>query len=114
MRRATPFPLRRWAGNHSRPALKVVGYAADFKAAGGAGFKLFHTREELTNHLALVRVRTEDEQLSSFWDQIGDFFGDVWEGIKNGLIAISDVVVDVANKVADFTVQIGEKIVQGV
>ena len=90
----------------------VVGYAGSFDAAGGAEFKVFQTQEELMKHLALVRGA--EGELGSFWDDVSHFFGDVWEGIKNGLIKISDFVVSVADKVANFTVQIGEEIAQGV
>lgn len=89
----------------------LVGYAASFNGAGDAEFKLFHTQEDLEQHLAAVRGGNE---LGGFWDDIAHFFGDVWEGIKNGLIKIADFVVSVADKVANFAVQIGNEIAQGV
>jgi len=91
----------------------VVGYAGSFQGAGSGDFKLFHTPEELASHLAMVRGGAAGE-LGSFWDDISHFFGDVWEGIKNGLIKIADFVVSVADKIANFTLQIGNEIAQGV
>jgi len=91
----------------------IVGYAGSFNGAGGAQFKVFHSQEELAAHLAKVRGGNVGE-LGSFWDDVAHFFGDVWEGIKNGLIKISDFVVSVADKIANLTVQIGNEIAQGV
>jgi hypothetical protein len=95
------------------PPSGVVGYAGSFNGRSGAEFKVFHSSEELQAHLALVRGGAEGE-LGSFWDDIADFFGDVWEGIKNGIIAISKFVVDVTTKIANFTLQIGQQIAQGI
>jgi len=50
----------------------------------------------------------------SIWTDIGDFFGDIWQGIKNGVIKVVSALVDVANKVAHFVVQIGKDIVSGI
>lgn len=96
-----------------KPVPGVVAYAGRFHGAGGAEFNVFHTREELQDHLARVRS-VESHAAASLWDDISHFFGDIWEGIKNGIAKIADFVVDVAHKVVDFTVHIGEEIAQGV
>ena len=91
----------------------VAGYAGSFNRATGAEFKILHTTEEIQAHLALVRGSIQGAP-GSFWDDIAHFFGDIWEGIKNGIIAISNFVVDVARKIANFTLQIGAEIAKGI
>lgn len=53
-------------------------------------------------------------ELGGVWDDITQFASDVWQGIKNGLIKIKDALVDVGQKIAHFTVQIGDWIAKGV
>ena len=95
------------------PPPDIAGYAGSFDGTSGGEFKLFRTREELQAHLARARVGAPGE-LEGFWDEISHFFGDVWEGIENGIIAISKFVVDVGTKIANLTLQIGQQIAQGV
>jgi hypothetical protein len=95
------------------PPLGIAGYAGSFGGTSGVEFTVFRTPAELQAHLALVRGGTAGE-LEGFLDEISDFFGDVWEGIKNGIIAMSDFVVDIATKIANFTLQIGQEIAQGI
>ncbi|MEU6235958.1 hypothetical protein [Kitasatospora sp. NPDC047058] len=72
-------------------------------------FTVLRTQEELAHALGEA-----DGEPESFWSDIERWAGDVWEGIKNGLIKIADTIVDVVNKIATFTVQIGEEIAKGV
>jgi hypothetical protein len=50
----------------------------------------------------------------SVWSDIEHFFGDVWAGIVNGVIALGEIVVDAVNKLAHVTLQIGDEIAKGI
>lgn len=95
------------------PPVGIAGYAGSLNEANGAEFTVFRTPEELQAHLTLLHGGAEDEP-EGFGDELSDFFGDVWEGIKNGAIKIWHFAVDVADKVAHFVAQIGKEIARGV
>jgi len=83
----------------------VYAYAGNFREGT---FRTFATQEEL---LAALGAPAEPD---SFWSSIAHFFGDIWEGIKNGVMKIVNFVVTVADKVANFVLQIGNAIEQAV
>ncbi|MEU9312122.1 hypothetical protein [Streptomyces sp. NPDC048256] len=91
----------------------VAGYRLQTTSPGGGNagprFTMLHTPEELARALA-----EEGGRPGSFWNAIERWTGDVWEGIKNGLIKIADVVVSAIDQVARFTLQIGEEIAAGI
>ncbi|MFG2292308.1 hypothetical protein [Streptomyces sp. NPDC048603] len=72
-------------------------------------FTILRTPEELAR--ALSEAGGEPD---SFWSDIERWAGDIWEGIKNGLVDIVDAVVDAATAIATFTVQIGDEIAKGI
>jgi len=49
---------------------------------------------------------TGDAAMDDITHSIDSFFGDIWEGIQNGLIAISDFAVDVANDAVSLTMKV--------
>ena len=95
-----------------KPPSGIVGYS--FSLSGNQPrFTLHRTREEFDVYLATMS-ESKEAGLGSIWDDIGKWAGDVWEGIKNGLIQISNVLVDVGSKIANFTAHIGDMIVSGI
>jgi hypothetical protein len=83
----------------------VAGYGGSFRP-GAARFEVFATPE------ALAARRTA--RAASFWSEVGAFFGDLWEAIKNGAIQVYDWAVDLGAKILSFTIRIGEDIEKGV
>ncbi|MFI8437796.1 hypothetical protein ACIGJO_29425 [Streptomyces sp. NPDC079020] len=75
----------------------------------GPRFTVLRTPEELARALAEAGGKP-----GSFWSDIERWAGDVWEGIKNGLIKIADTIVNVVDRIATLTVQIGEEIAAGI
>ena len=91
----------------------VAGYALHLADATGPSFQPLPSAEAFEAHFVQVFGATKTE-LGSIWGDIVHFFGDIWQGIKSGLIKIKDALVDVGEKIAHFTVQIGDWIAQGV
>jgi len=67
-------------------------------------FETFPTEEALQKHLEVAGLIRVD----GFWDDLLDFFGDIFEGIENAVISIAHFVVDVARAVVNFTLTIAE------
>jgi len=67
-------------------------------------FQTFHNEEELQAH----RVSLGFANLEAGGIDWKAFIGDIFEGIKNGVIAIAHFVVDVVRKTVDFTLKIAE------
>lgn len=85
------------------PPPGVTGFGGSLRK-GNQTFQVFHTVEALESHRAAANL----SQVGDFWDELKHFFGDVFEGICNGVIAIAHFVVDVARAVVDFTLQIAD------
>ncbi|BAE50198.1 hypothetical protein [Paramagnetospirillum magneticum] len=86
----------------------TAGFAVQFDPkTGQATFRHLHSHDE---------VRTERSDLAasplcgSIWSDIGDWAGDIWQGIKNGVIIITSAVVDLAKQIATLVVKIGDEI----
>ena len=94
-------------GSGTTPA--IVGFYGDLSRERPQ-YREFHTRADLDAHLATM----PNSVPGSVWPDIGSFFSDVWEGIKNGAIALKDFVVDAVNKVVTLTLQIANEIQHGI
>ncbi len=88
-------------GTNTAPA-DFHGFAASLDRQAPR-FHSFHSPQEL--HAFRSRLGLANVELSA---GLGPFWGDIFEGIKNGLIAIKDFIVDVAGKVVQLAVRIGE------
>jgi len=99
------------AGNIRSVAQLALGTGGD--VAGWAGsldrrrprFEILRTREAVGARLAARGGVT-----ASLLGDFEQWAGDVWQGIKNGVITIGDYVVDAANSVAQFFVTVGQDI----
>lgn len=87
-----------------------VGFAFSLRR-DAPEFRTLHTREEFE---AWHRAHAPGETLDSIWDDIEDFAGDIYQGIKNGLIAVENAAVDVENSVVKLTVTIANAVTQAV
>ena len=86
---------------------KVVGFALDFTDPKNPTYTPFLTQEEYDAHRSgTFLAPSVAAGLGSWWDDVKDFFEDVWEGIKNGVIAVTKFLVHIADAVVDLTVQI--------
>lgn len=94
-------------GSGTTPA--IVGFYGDLSRERPRYLE-FSTRAEFDAHLATL----PDAEPGSVWSDIGHFFSDVWEGIKNGVIVLKDFVVDAVNKIAQLTLQIANEIQHGI
>ncbi|OLE28279.1 MAG: hypothetical protein AUG49_02875 [Catenulispora sp. 13_1_20CM_3_70_7] len=70
------------------------------------GYTEFHSPVEVHNHLKGIR---ELPEYGGVWDDFTAWAGDVWEGIKNGVVKVYEVVVEA---VAAVFIWIGDKIVE--
>lgn len=89
-------------GTNSVPA-GVHGFAANFDTEAPR-FHSFRSSQEL-HAFRTGRGLAAHVELTA---GLGAFWGDIWEGIKNGVIAIKNFIVDVANKTVDLVIKIGE------
>lgn len=80
----------------------VAGFAGSLRK-GAMKFELFHSTEALEAYRAAALP-----QLGDFWDDLKNFFGDVFEGIANAVIKIAHFVVHAAEAVVDFTLEFAE------
>ncbi|MEN3165548.1 hypothetical protein WI697_26170 [Tistrella mobilis] len=94
---------------NSLEARRQGGFAVSLRGDRPA-FHSFATNDELQAHLAGIR----GAQSLGIFSGIGDFAGDVFSGIEQGVIAIENAVVDVANGILSFTATIGNAINQAI
>jgi len=92
---------------------ELAGFHFSLAKPGQASFTALKTKDEVDFHVTRLRAAAE-LSLGSIWGDLEQWPGDVWEGIRHGVLAISEVVVDVARKVATLAVKIGDRIVQGI
>jgi hypothetical protein len=93
------------------PAPKVVAFALDFSNPDNPTYTPIATHD----HYRALRHETFlapelAAGLGDWWDSVKGFFQDVWEGIKNGVIAVTKFLVNVADATVDLAVKIGEEI----
>jgi hypothetical protein len=81
----------------------VYGFGGSL-VKGHTTFQVFHTPEEFQAHCEAAGMN----QLGGFWDELKDFFGDIFEGIKNFVIKIAHFAVDVARSIVQFTLDVAE------
>jgi len=82
---------------------EVYGFAGSLQQHAPS-FQVFHSAEQLHAHRTkLGYVRLEDVQGGADWKS---FFGDIFEGIKNGVIKVLHFAVDAARKIVDLTLKI--------
>ncbi|ROO86146.1 putative Ig domain-containing protein [Actinocorallia herbida] len=107
----TGLVSRRFQGAGAAPAIHgfAVGSAPVVRGTAGAGrvtYTEFATPAEVAAHLDAIRALP---QYGGVWDDFLDWAGDVWEGVKNGAIAVYHVAV---HAVTSVFVYIGDKIVE--
>lgn len=97
----------------------VPGKSAALRAAGCMGWALsardpnnprfvqFTSHEELQAYLVGSRG---DSRVGGIFDDIWEFFGDVWHAIESAAIAVMDWVVSVAESLVHLVIKIGEEI----
>ena len=95
-----------------QPPTGIAGYHASLADRDRPTFTAFKTRGDFEARLATLRGSAG--LLGSFWGDVDQWAGDVWEGIKNGVIEIQDFAVDVASKVATLTLKLGNMVAHSV
>jgi hypothetical protein len=85
------------------PPPGVLGFGGSLRK-GNHTFEVFHTETALQAHRSDAGL----VEAGGFWEELAHFFGDIFEGICNAVIAIAHFVVDVVRAVVDFTLQIAE------
>lgn len=91
----------------------AAGFSMSFRADGSHVFRRHATAAELAEQRKKL-FGGSAASLDSIWSDIESWFGDLWEGIKNGVIQIVDALVTIADDVATFTLKIGDAIAQEV
>ncbi len=72
------------------------GPTAHLDGAEGAVYQEFETPEQLDAYVESIRALP---QYAGIWDSFTSWAGDIWQGIKNGIVKVYDVVVGTAAKV---------------
>ncbi len=90
----------------------VVGWALDLRDRSNPRFTRFYTHADMEAYKQGAFAEVGETGLGDWWNDVSNFFDDVWNGIKSAAIAVSHWVVDTANKVVSFIAQVGEEIVQ--
>jgi len=109
------FAVAQQTGGSSALAKRgIVGFKIDFSDPARPRYAEYHTDKEFAAARHQLLFREGSIMPDSWWDDIADFFEDAWEGIKNGVISVVQVVVHVGTAVADLAVQIGDDIASGV
>lgn len=86
---------------------RIHGFAIGSAGAPGGRvvYTEFDTRDQLLGHHEALRA---DPRYAGGLDDLADWLGDIWEGIKNGVVQVEHVVVDALTRVY---VTIGEAVV---
>jgi hypothetical protein len=74
------------------------------------GFQTFSTAHEL--HEALLRIRQGDDY-GGFWDDLKEFAGDVWEGVKSATVSVAGVAANVAEPTVNLFIRDAGRVSQG-
>ncbi|OLE27888.1 MAG: hypothetical protein AUG49_03955 [Catenulispora sp. 13_1_20CM_3_70_7] len=69
----------------------------------------FHSPKELEAHLDRIRRQAN---YGGIWDDFKKWAGDVWEGIRRGVIAVEHAIVNAAEATIHLFVKIGEQIIE--
>ncbi|MEO8658260.1 MAG: hypothetical protein ABI693_07305 [Bryobacteraceae bacterium] len=83
----------------------VVGFGGSLRQ-GSQSFEIFYSEAAMQAHREAAGLA----QVEGFWEELLDFFGDIWEGICNAVIAIAHFVVEVAREVVHFVLEVAEGI----
>jgi hypothetical protein len=89
----------------------VVGWALDLRDRSRPRFTRFNSHAEMDAYKLGAFAEAGEAVLGDWWNDVKDFFEDVWNGIKSAAIAVEHWIVDVANKVVSFIAKVGEEIV---
>lgn len=92
------------------PSADVIGFAVDMSDRLNPKLTLFHSEEEYQLYRSGDAGMPQAAFDSDWWDSVKDFFGDVWHGIKQGVIAVTKFVVHIADKVIDLAVQVYDEV----
>ena len=76
----------------------VVGFKIDFSDPARPLYAEYHTEKDFAAARHQLLFRDGSVMPESWWDDIADFFEDAWEGLKNGVISVVNVVVHVGRR----------------
>lgn len=99
-----PLPVRMIEGFAEPQA--VVGYVINAADDGTPFYRTFATDEAHAAYMAELRARPD---YGGIWDDFVSWAGDVWQGIKRGVVQIAAVVV---HKVTSFFIRVGDLIIE--
>jgi hypothetical protein len=85
----------------------VVGWSLDLQDLQNPSFKVFTSLDELQAHREQVHGQA---LLGGAWDDLRQFAGDVWEGIKRAAIIVVHWTVDLVHKTVDQLSLIGKEL----
>ena len=90
------------------PGPRIAGFIINRVHPNLPSYQEFATSEQFH---AARRALPQGFEPGVFHD-IGNFFGDVWQGIETGAAVVAHVAVDVANAVVSLAIEIGNVLVQ--
>lgn len=101
-----PIPPKLFADGTSRP---IHGFVIQRFDAGRPAYRALLTAEDLEAERTLLR---QHASYGGWMDQIGDYLGDVWEGVKRAGAALKSALVDLKNRTVELVMKIGDKLIE--
>jgi hypothetical protein len=89
----------------------VVGWALDLRDRNHPRFTRFNSHAEMDAYKQGAFAEVGETVLGDWWDDVKNFFEEVWNGIKSAAIAVTHWIVDTVNKVVSFIAKVGEELV---
>ncbi len=71
------------------------------------------TQEQLDQELAELMSEGDGSLAADIWGDLARWAGDLWEGLKSGVIKLTKVVADFERKVVTLVIEIGGQIIRG-
>jgi hypothetical protein len=105
---STMFQVNAGSGRTAAAANSgITGFILDFTNPNDPTYTPLTSEEEFQHARALAIA---GDSLGSWWDDVKDFFADVWHGVRNAAVSVMKWVVHTIDATVDMVVKIGEEI----
>jgi len=99
----TPLPPAMRAGLGEGE--QVHGFTLQTHDPDRAGFEVFTNAEQLTARRAAIEAK------GGIFDEAEDWWGDVWQGIREGVNAVGEVFINVADSVIELVITLADGVI---
>ena len=81
---------------------RVVGFTLQTHDPERPGFEVFTSADQVAGRREAITA------LGGIFDEADDWWGDVWQGIREGVNAVAEVFVDVANRAIEIAITLAD------